>query len=88
MSYGKDERDIHKHVWELPIPIFDPADTIHARIAELGNVLETLVSTFPVRANVHFSATRRHIRAAIVETQDGKELNDLVTDLISIDPVN
>ena len=26
MSYGKDERDIHKHVWELPIPAFDPDD--------------------------------------------------------------
>ena len=23
MSYGKDERDIHKHVWKLPIPEFD-----------------------------------------------------------------
>ncbi|MEK8170590.1 hypothetical protein NKH77_16240 [Streptomyces sp. M19] len=36
MSYGKDERDIDKAVWELPIPEFDPSDATHARIAEIG----------------------------------------------------
>ncbi|MFP1662932.1 hypothetical protein ACLCDR_15940 [Streptomyces cavourensis] len=36
VSYGKDERDIDKAVWELPIPDFDPADAKHVRLAELG----------------------------------------------------
>jgi hypothetical protein len=88
MSYGKDERDIHKHVWELPIPTFNPCDTVHARIAELGRALETLVATFQVNEKVHFGATRRHIREAIVKTADGEELNELTTDLISTDPVD
>ena len=87
MSYGKDERDIHKHVWELPIPTFNPCDTVHARIAELGRKLEILVATFQVEERVHFGATRRHIREAILKTADGEELNDLTTDLISTGPV-
>lgn len=32
MSYGKDERDIDKHVWKLPIPLYNPADIIHQRL--------------------------------------------------------
>lgn len=33
MSYGKDERDIHKHVWELPIEQYDSGNQVHGRIA-------------------------------------------------------
>ena len=36
MSYGKDERHIHKHVWELPIPLFDQNDPVHQRLVELA----------------------------------------------------
>jgi hypothetical protein len=36
MSYGKDERDIDKSVWKLPIPIFDPSDETHTEIAYLA----------------------------------------------------
>lgn len=83
MSYGKDERDIHKHVWELPIPEFDPNDDIHCRIADLGGTLEKIVATFPIDESVHFAATRRHIRDFMMETVEGQELNDLVSELIS-----
>ena len=24
MSYGKDERHFHKHIWQLPVPLYDP----------------------------------------------------------------
>ena len=39
MSYGKDERDIHKHVWQLPIPKYEAANSTHQRIVELGQAL-------------------------------------------------
>lgn len=84
MSYGKDERDIHKHVWELPIPEFDTSDEMHGRIAELGAVLEKLVATFPIRQTLHFAATRRHLRDFYMKTADGQELDDLVTELIDL----
>jgi SAM-dependent methyltransferase len=77
MSYGKDERDIHKHVWELPIPLFDPNDPVHRRIAELGAALEKIVAAFKTDDSLHFAATRRHIRDVVMGTAEGKEVNEL-----------
>jgi hypothetical protein len=82
MSYGKDERDIHKHVWELPIQQFDPHNAVHQRIATLGATLEKLASTFKIDEKLHFAATRRHIRDFTMDTSEGQELNGLVSDML------
>jgi hypothetical protein len=83
MSYGKDERDIHKHVWELPIPVFDNGNQIHTRISQLGANAEKLVATYESEeGSVHFAAIRRHTRDAVFATAEGQELNDLVFELI------
>lgn len=83
MSYGKDERDIHKHVWELPIPSFDQGNKIHRRIAQLGANTEKLVATYTSEeGSIHFAAIRRHTRDAVFATPEGQELNDLVFELI------
>jgi hypothetical protein len=82
MSYGKDERHIHKHVWELPIPEFDEDNTVHERISKLGSDCETLASAFAIDTNVHFAATRRHIREYLQSTDAGRELSELVFELI------
>ena len=78
MSYGKDERDIHKHIFEVPIPTFDPA-----KIGVLGAQAERLVRTFTLNLNVHFSATRRHIRDFLAQTEVGREIDELVYELLS-----
>jgi hypothetical protein len=83
MAYGKDERHVHKHVWELPIPTFDHNDPIHCRIADLGGALENIIATFPIDESVHFAATRRHIRDFMMEKVEGQELNDLVSELLA-----
>jgi hypothetical protein len=83
MSYGKDERDIHKHVWELPIPTFDEANTVHLRLTALGAAAEKVAATFTINPDLHFSATRRHIRQLIEATPEGAEINDIVFELIS-----
>lgn len=82
MSYGKDERDIHKHVWELPIPLFDGGNSVHQRLAELGATAELLVSRFEVNSTLHFAATRRHVRELLQETEEGREINDLAFELL------
>jgi SAM-dependent methyltransferase len=82
MSYGKDERDIHKHVWELPIPMFDEGNAIQRRIAELGAKAEKLVAQFEINPSIHFSATRRHIRDVLLLTAEGAELNELAFELL------
>ena len=82
MSYGKDERDIHKHVWQLPIPEFDLANKVHQRISELGTALEKVAARFEVDDELHFAATRRHIRDVLIATAEGQELNELTFDLL------
>lgn len=82
MSYSKDERHIHKHVWEVPIPRFDANLTAHARLSELGKLVEAIVAEFPINSDLHFAATRRHIRTHIEATPQGQEINDLVVELL------
>lgn len=83
MSYGKDERDIHKAPWEIPIPTFDPANTVHTRLAALGAAAEQTSAAFEINPDLHFAATRRHIRQALEVTREGKEINETVYELIS-----
>ncbi|MEM8972958.1 MAG: N-6 DNA methylase [Pseudomonadota bacterium] len=83
MSYGKDERDIHKHFWELPIPTFDQNNPMHARLAALGSEVEQIARAFPMDDNLHFAATRRHMRQHIQATPQGREIDELVYEMIS-----
>ncbi|MBS7586248.1 N-6 DNA methylase [Ancylobacter defluvii] len=83
MSYGKDERDIAKHVWELPIPPFDITNEMHVRLSKLGAAAEVIAASFPLNADIHFAATRRHIRQYIDAMPEGREINDIVYELIS-----
>jgi SAM-dependent methyltransferase len=82
MSYGKDERDIHKHIWEVPIPLFDSENAVHRRLAELGKSAEQIAAQFVVNRDLHFAATRRHIREALMSTEPGREINEIVFELI------
>jgi hypothetical protein len=36
MSYGKDERDIHKHIFEVPIPTFAPLEIASLAMTRYG----------------------------------------------------
>ena len=83
MSYGKDERDIHKHVWKLPIPEFDPTNRALARLAELGALAERVAREVEVDPDLHFAASRRRIRARLVLNPDAAEIDDLVYELLS-----
>ena len=66
MSYSKDERDVAKHVWELPIPTFDANDASHDRLSQLGTALESIASEYQIDDTLHFAATRRHIRDFLI----------------------
>ena len=33
-------RDLHKHLWKLPIPEFDSKDKLHAKLVNLGRNAE------------------------------------------------
>jgi hypothetical protein len=83
MSYGKDERDIHKAPWELPIPIFDENNPVHSRLSQLAITAEGIALSFAINPSLHFSATRRHIRQLIDQTEEGREIDEIVYELIS-----
>jgi len=83
MSYGKDERDIHKHVWQLPIETYDPQNPIHARLVALARAAQTIAAAFEVKEDLHFAATRRHIRERIEASEAGEEISRIVEEMLS-----
>lgn len=83
MSYGKDERDIHKHVWKLPIPEFDPSIPSLARLAALGRDCATLAQSAQLRENTHFAALRRDVRTLLDGSPLTAEIDALVYELLS-----
>ena len=58
-------RDFDKYVWRLPIPLFDPDDPLHGRLAGLGQEAEELVQATVLPAGRRFEADRRLVREAL-----------------------
>ena len=83
MSYGKDERDVHKHVWKLPIPEYDGDRETLRRLSELGRIASVVAARVVVDTELHFAASRRRIRKALAEHSDAAEIDDLVYELLS-----
>ena len=72
------ERDIHKSVLKLPIPVFDEADERHSEMADLGIMArkqaKTVIAddTFPVDGSL--ASQRGYVRTALGEIHDQMEL--------------
>lgn len=84
MSYGKDERDIDKAVWRLPIPTYDTDDPIHTEIAALARELAAEISTMSFRSE-NFVTIRRDIRRHLTNSPTGQRLDALVGALLGVD---
>jgi hypothetical protein len=83
MSYGKDERHVDKHLWELPVPAFDPTSPLHAELVELGRQAADVAHGVAVDPTVHFATSRRAIRQAIENTEPGRRIAEIVFELLS-----
>src|SRR4051794_15263375 len=83
MSYGKDERDFAKHIWQLPIPLFDPTDDLHSRLSARGAELEAAIGKLELDPGRHFAAVRRDVREFIAESEAGRDVEALVEELLS-----
>ncbi len=83
MSYGKDERDFDKHIFQVLIPLYDPADDLHARLSARGAELEAAIAAIAIEPGRHFAAVRRDIRAFIAESEAGRDVEALVEELLS-----
>lgn len=83
MSYGKDERHVDKHLWELPIPSFDPSDPLHRELVDLGRQAALLADAYRVDAAVYFPATRRGIRQEVETSAAGRRIAEIVYEMLS-----
>ncbi|WP_225846890.1 N-6 DNA methylase [Streptomyces sp. HPF1205] len=78
MSYGKDERDIDKAVWQLPIPQFDVANVNHQRLAEIGAAESQRIAALELDETKNFVKLRQIIRSVIMDSPDAEEIDQLV----------
>lgn len=79
MSYGKDERDIDKVLWKLPIPLYDPAAAEHRRLAELGAMEAERIKALNVDETSNFVTLRRIVRNTLITSPHAEEFDQLVT---------
>jgi len=82
MSYGKDERDIDKAIWKLPIPLYDAGNDQHARLRELGAAEQERVQSMGINESANFVTLRRRIRETLALSPNAEELDQLVTELL------
>jgi SAM-dependent methyltransferase len=78
MSYGKDERHIDKHVWKLPIPLYEGANDTHAELATLGEECAWLAGTLDIRATTNHVKLRQEFRAALSTNASAKRADEIV----------
>ena len=79
MSAGQfGPRDLHKHLWRLPIPRFNPTDQLHGEIAGAGaraavGVEEILADLHGANKKVTVAIARREIRNWLTKSADGPD---------------
>jgi hypothetical protein len=82
MSYGKDERDIDKQVWKLPIPMYDPANETHRRLSELGRQEAETVAALDLDEHGNFITLRQTVRRELASHAAATEISDVITELL------
>ena len=96
MSKGQfGARDLHKHLWKLPIPEFDPDSDLHGAIAEAGAAaalkaqgrLERLQEQYNQRDGKELTVTitRRDLRTWLRMSDEGKAVETAVGRLLPND---
>lgn len=82
MSYGKDERHIDKHLWRLPIPEFNSADSLHAEISTLGSEIEGEVQALQLDAGKSYITLRQQVRRFLEQSIKAQKVEKLVVKLL------
>ncbi len=72
-------RDLHKHLWNLQIPRFDPGDPSHVEIAAVGEIASTGArKQIPDRDGPTGAAARRLVRQWLASSDEGREVERAV----------
>ncbi|MGH6936725.1 MAG: N-6 DNA methylase, partial [Methylocella sp.] len=75
-------RHFHKVMFNLPIPRFDVADSLHNAIAEAAREAETIAASVPLPENIKFQRARGLIRAALKDAGIAQRIDALVAKLL------
>jgi len=76
-------RHFDKYVWRLPIPLFDPEDSLHTDLAALGAKAADVAGAVALPPGAGFQRARRIIREALRASDVGQEIENRVTRLLS-----
>ena len=81
-------RHLQKHLWKLPIPKFDPTDSLHTDISKAGEAAsvgaaEQLAQLRQQRDRVTVTIARRELRKWLRNSPEGQAVEDAVTTLLS-----
>ena len=92
MSKGQfGARDLHKHLWKLPIPEYDPANPLHADISDAGKAAAAGAKRQLARVRAQrqesrrvFSVTvaRRELRNWLRSSPQGQRVEQAVSELL------
>jgi hypothetical protein len=82
MSYGKDERDVDKHIWKLPIPLFDRSIAAHRHLVELGEEQANLVARLSLNEGDGFVAARRRVRIELMTHRSSTIVGEIVQSIV------
>ena len=77
-------RDLHKHLWALPIPRFDPEDALHAEVAAAGEAAaEGAARQLEGQDELTGAAARRIVRQWLADSPEGREVERAVGALLA-----
>ena len=84
MTSGKGGgRHINRHLWKLPIPLYDASDELHLNLAELGGQAEQFVTGLDIKPSKAHGHMRARIRKQLAESELGRGIEECVQELFS-----
>lgn len=79
-------RHFDKVMFNLPIPKFDPKESVHQNLSRAAECAEKLALGVEIRETMHFTRVRARIREALHEDGIGIEIDTLVAELLNGSP--
>ncbi|WP_404388818.1 Eco57I restriction-modification methylase domain-containing protein [Humibacillus xanthopallidus] len=75
-------RDFDKHIFYVPIPVFDPTNTLHAQIADLAGDAESVACSLLLPPGIGFQTARTLIHEELVRKGLNGQIESAVDQLI------
>ena len=81
-------RDLHKHLWKLPIPAFDAGNLLHVRVSHAGEAAaqgaaKHLTELRQDRGELTVTIARRELRNWLRESKEGTAVEKVVGELLA-----